>query len=355
MQAKKYNNSSKKYGKQTELPLFPDEVPMGTESGKSAKASEKTESEPEVKSNKKPKTKSSEKAPNEMMQVVAQAVPVKKKLQRSFDKEEVERYLENKRLQEEERELRKGFKNNLKRVKRLVLDMEATNRDRLILYQSSENGQFYKALDTSALYYAYRLADRMGRKCSVMVDTDRFSKAQYVASISGILKFVEQYVELGGKEPEVTVDGVYIFPLKEPISDEELRMLRQTEKTRMETMHGQLMPKKMAPAIYQQILMIIRQLTPRSEKLRKESINYRTFGDEMLKNLRDILSVYAEYTNGFIDGAKAAERILIEIGEIKATLIILGETRKWGAAPLTVAGDNLNTLEQMVRKEFGLA
>lgn len=293
--------------------------------------------------------KKAPKSPSEMMEIVARAVPVHKKLKRSFSDEEIAQFLDDKL----EKTAHAEFKKEVKRIKRKVLDLEATNRTQLILYKSSENGDFYKALDTSALYYAYRIAQRMGRKCNVMVDKDRFAKATFVASISGgIEKFIEQYKELEGLEPEITIDGIYLFPLKEPISDEEYQMLRQTENTRREKMHSILKPKNMSPAVYQQILMIIRQLAPKSEKLRAESINYRMFGDEMLRNLRDIMAIYADYSHGIYDAGRAGVLILSETGKIKASLVILGETRKWGAAPLASAGVNIETLEQMIKKDL---
>ena len=295
------------------------------------------------------KKSKSENKPTEMMEIVARAVPVRKKLKKAFTDEEIAKFLESKI----EQETHAKFKETVKRVKRRVLDMEATNRTKLIFYKSSENGDFYKALDTSALYYAHRLAQLMGRKCNIMIDKDRFSKADFIASISGgIDKFVEQYKELEGLEPEITLDGIYIFPLKEPISDEEYQMLRQTEKTRMERMHNILRPKNMSPAVYQQILMIIRQLAPKSEKLREESINYRVFGTEMMKNLRDIMAIYTDYSNGIYDTLEASKLILSETGKIKATLVILGETRKWSAVSLASAGNNIEILEQIIIKNL---
>ena len=288
------------------------------------------------------------KPPTDLMKIVAKAVPVKQKMKGTFSAEEIREILDDKKKKEEQAE----FKKEQKRIKKLVLEMEATNRDKLIFYKSSLNGEFYKALDTSALYYCYRLATRMGRKSNIMIDKDRYSKALYVASIADIDKFVKQFEELEGSKPEITLDGIYIFPLKKPLEDADIQMLRQTEKTRRDKMHDILKPKKMAPAVYQQILMIIRQLAPKSEKFRAESINYRMVGDEMLKNLRDILVIYADFTNGKYSRAEAGMLVFSEIGKIKASLVILGETRKWGVAPLVSAGKKVNILEQLIEKDL---
>ena len=108
----------------------------------------------------------------------------------------------------------------------------------------------------------------------------------------------------------------------------------------------------MSPAVYQQILMIIRQLAPKSEKLKDESINYRIFGTEMLMNLRNIMAIYSDYSNGAYDTSEAGRMILAETGRIKATLVILGETRKWGAVPLASAGNNIEILEKVINKDL---
>ena len=310
------------------------------------------------KKSKSAKRPSPAKAPaTDLMKTVAAAIPVKNKLKKSFSESEIKQILSGqvKFMTEEEkqqREAKQKFKIDQKRIKRVVLEMETSNRDKLIFYKSSFDGRFYKALDTSALYYAYRLADRMSRKCNIMVDSDRFSKALYVATVSGIEKFIKQFEELEGGVPDITLDGVYIFPLKNPITDEDLVMLRQTENTKRDKVHNILKPKRMSPAVYQQILMIIRQLAPRSEKLRNDTVNYRMLGDEMLRNLIEILTFYTDYANGVYTRKEMTGLIFRETGKIKAALTILGETRKWGPAPLVAVGNNINILEQLIEKDL---
>lgn len=295
---------------------------------------------------------------SELMKLVASRVPVESKIKKTFTEEETTEILagsiksRNKSSEDPiEVESRKDFKKKLKRIKRLVLEMEDTNRDKLILYQATFDGEFYKALNTSALYYSYRLAQRMGRTSHIMIDKDRFSTTRYIASIRGIDKFIKQFKELEGGEPEITIDGIYLFPLKVPISDEELYLLRQTEANKRDRVNNVLKPVKMSPKVYQQILMLVRQLTPKSEKLKAESINYRMLGTEMILSLRSMLVVYADYTQGAIDKKSVASLLTREIGKIKASLIILSETRKWGPAQLMAVAQNLEILEQFIEED----
>ena len=292
----------------------------------------------------------------ELMKLVASKVPVESKIKRTFSEEETSEILAGSPKSDKDAtpdaEDRKNFKKEQKRIKRLVLEMEDTNRDKLIFYKSTYDGEFYKALNTSALYYCYRLAQRMGRTSHIMIDKDRFSTTQYVASIRDIDKFVKQFKELEGGKPEITVDGVYLFPLKTPISDEDLYLLRQTEQNKRDRANNVLKPEKMSPKIYQQVLMLIRQLTPKSEKLRAESINYRTFGTEMVINLRNMLVVYSDYTHNALDKKSALNLLLREIGKIKATLTILSETRKWGPVQLMAVAQNIEILEHFIEEDL---
>lgn len=301
------------------------------------------------------KSKKAEPA-TELMKLVASKVPVESKIKKTFSEEETSEILASNpksgKATEKDAEDRKNFKKEQKRIKRLVLEMEDTNRDKLIFYKSTYDGEFYKALNTSALYYCYRLSQRMGRTSHIMIDKDRFSTTQYVASIRDIDKFVKQFEELEGGKPEITIDGIYLFPLKTPISDEDLYLLRQTEQNKRDRVNNVLKPEKMSPKIYQQILMLIRQLTPKSEKLREESINYRIFGTEMVMNLRNMLVAYSDYTHNAVDKKSTLNLLLREIGKVKATLTILSETRKWGPVQLMAVAQNIEILEHFIEEDL---
>ena len=88
-----------------------------------------------------------------------------------------------------------------------------------------------------------------------------------MASITNIDKFVSQMKYFEDADLEITEDDIHIFELKKPLTDDEIGQLRMIEETRREKLHNVLKPKTMDSAVYQSILMIIRQVAPRVKKL----------------------------------------------------------------------------------------
>ena len=78
--------------------------------------------------------------------------------------------------------------------------MEIGNRSKLILFPSysrnSDQVEWYKMGNFSALYYVYRMADRMGKTPKIQRDNDRFSKMHGIVCINGIERFLERTMKL---------------------------------------------------------------------------------------------------------------------------------------------------------------
>lgn len=291
----------------------------------------------------------------ELMKVVAAKTFNEKNMAKVFTQEELEDILSRRDAGEslEPRE-HKALRDQYRKMKRQVKEMEKGNKERVILVPSiSQKGEFYKLFDFSALYYVYRLADRMGRNAKLMRDTDRFSKTLYAASLVGVEKFVEQmkkFDEAG--RVEVTEDGIYIFTLKKPLTDDEVGELRMVEETRRERLHNVLKPKKMDPAVFQSILMVVRQVAPRVRKLEKQY--YYAIGEEMLRDLNKLLARYFDFANGVISREVAKEEIVMIVDKLFAALTILSEMRVWDYGVAAVIGENVNEVRRLVAKEFGM-
>lgn len=237
-------------------------------------------------------------------------------------------------------------------IKRQVKEMEIGNLDRMIIFPSLVNGsEWYKLIEFSALYYAYRLAPRMGRKARVLKDSDRFSKAQFTTSLTNIEHFVAQVKDY---EPEMTLnitkDGVYIFTLPRPVTDDEYAALRRTEETRRERLHNILKPRAMDPAIFNALLMVERQLLPRIKKL--ERCYYDAIGLNMAHNVHNILTFYGLFTDSLLDKDKAGRMILKEVDSLISGLILLAELRTWPYDVASLIGENVNNLKRLVIKGF---
>ena len=237
-------------------------------------------------------------------------------------------------------------------IKRHAKELEKGNQSRLIVVPSIVTREgFYKVFDFSALYYVYNLADRMGRKAKIMNDNDRYSKMIHSASIVDIEKFIEQFKRLeDSNKIEKTEDGIYIFTLKKPLTDDEVGQLRLVEETRRDKLHNIMKPKSMDPAVFQAILMVVRQVAPKIRKLEKH--NYRAIGEGMLEDLNLLLSTYYSFANGLMEKRLAGDKILITVDRLFAGLTILSETRVWDFSASIVVGENINEIRRLVVRDF---
>lgn len=289
-----------------------------------------------------------------LMKMVASKAPNPKNIKKVFSPEEIAEILAKKseagEISDEERN---ALKEQYRKIKRQVKEMEKGNQSRVIVFPSLTNGSgWYKVIEFSALYYVYRLADRMGRSARIYKDSDKFSKGVYSATFQNIDKFVEQFNRLEQPKLDITEDGVYIFTLKNPVSDDEVGALRQVEEVRREKMHNILRPRAMDPATYQAILMVVRQVAPRVRKLEKQY--YYTTGEGMMKDIQNLLSVYFDFANGVYERREAGMELLKIVNRLFAGLIVLAETRVWPYDVAAVIGENINEIKRLVVKDFNL-
>ena len=133
-----------------------------------------------------------------LMKTVASKTKNMKNMVKVFSPEEIEEIMARRDDGDELTQTEhKAIREQYRKMKRRVKEMEKGNREKIIAIPSITNkGGFYKLFDFSALYYVYRLANRMGRNARLMSDGDRYSKTLYSASLVDIDKFVEQFKRL---------------------------------------------------------------------------------------------------------------------------------------------------------------
>lgn len=288
-----------------------------------------------------------------MKMVAAKAPNNRKAMKKNFSKEErAEIETKIRDLRNGRRILKEEAREKYAANKRQAKDMEAGNRDTLIVFPSiSDDGKWFKLIDFSALYYAYRLAPRMGRKASVMPDTDKTLKAKYAVSLVNIERFIEQIQTLEeGVTFSKTVGGAYLFRLKEPVSDEEYAALYRTEETRREKVHSVLKPKEMAPEIYNAILMLMRSLIPKANKLERNYVVL--FGERVSKALQNMLVFYGLATDGVMPKKEAGVLIVKNVEILLAAVTMASELRIWPYDKLAIMSEEAAKLRAMVLKEF---
>ena len=139
------------------------------------------------------KKPSNQEPATELMKAVATKAVNLNNLEKVFSPKDVEEILAKREaggtLEPAER---KALREKYRKIKRQVKEMERGNKGKIIVMPAITNPDFYKVFDFSALYYVYRLANRMGRSARLMHDSDKNSKMLHSASIVKIDKFLEQ-------------------------------------------------------------------------------------------------------------------------------------------------------------------
>lgn len=287
-----------------------------------------------------------------LMKTVARRAPNQKHMARVFSPQEIKEINDSVDAGKEENpETAKEQSRKYHRIKHLVKEMEDGNKSRVIVFPAVKgDGGWYKVMNFSALYYVYKLAERMGRSGAMRPDNERHSKALYIASLRDIEKFAKQFEELEHPTLEITEDGIYIFTLKEPLTDDEVGMLRNIEETRRERTHNVLRPKAMDPAAYQAILMLARQMLPRIRKLEKNY--YLAVGEKMASDMTDLLAAYFCYADGALDKKTTGVKLIALVDRLMAGVALLSETQVWSFDVATAIGENTNNLKRIIVKDF---
>lgn len=325
---------------QTKLPLFGDE--------------DAATPAPTPKHNSKP-------VPTDLMKAVAIKTPVRRKIDRDFPPEvatEIRQKLKEKKAAQSPEAIAKTEAERERRekiihIKKIAREMEKGNNSKIILFPSysrhSDKLEWYKMGDFSALYYVYRMADRMGRSARILKDTDKFARMNGVVSIRDIDKFLDQTKQMNEFERhEQTLDGIYIVYFKRPLDPDELGALRRTESERKKMMHNVLRPKKANPAVYQAILDIDRQVLPRTAKMEK---GYAvTIGNTMATAILELTETYFKMAKGYLEPELAKAYLLELVERIKAGTALLGENAVWSYDVASSVGVNLVILEEAINK-----
>lgn len=282
---------------------------------------------------------------SDLMKVVAEKVPSKKKIEKDFSPaEQAEIYGKIRQNQEKEEEVKKAGSNGepeedtavtdaerkerAVKAKHFAKELEAENRSKIIIFPSYSRiaeDKWYKMGDFSALYYAFRMSSRMDRKePTIQKDKDRFARMKSIVSIRDIDKFVADAMKLEDfRKYEKTLNGVYILYLKKALEDDDVAALYRTSRMKKEMMHSVVRPKKAVPEMYLAILALSRQIMHLTMRL---PVVYRfEIGDRVARYMVEIVEIYYEYAGKFREVEDAKREIKMRLIWIKAALAILGE------------------------------
>lgn len=301
---------------------------------------------------------------SELMKTIAEKVPSKKKIMSDFSPAEqaeiFERIEQNdtrakmadqKQEDKIENEARREL---IRKIKRTAKEMETGNQSKIILFPSySRNGaelSWYKMGDFSALYYTYRMAERMGRRMpTIQKDKDRFYKMRMIVSVRDVDELIEQAMKLKEFEKhEETLDKVHILYLKQALEDDEYAMLRHTGEMQKEMMHNVLRPRKAAPEMYLNILMLGRQVMRMTTAL--GIIHRYEIGDAVAENVLEMLYAYYDYTGGLIDVETARREMQRRVFRVRAGMAILGDDDAVKPTKACAIGETITKIENLINE-----
>ncbi len=292
---------------------------------------------------------------NGLMKKVAESATDIEKMKQSFTPKEIQIILDKKRQDIEVSKNENTKLNKTTRVnKRWVKNRAAGDYSRIFLYPSytSKDGKvWYKMIDFSALFFVYRLSDRMGMSVNIFPDKDNYAKSDYTASIQDIEKVAEEFMRLGGKKVETTATGIYILTLPKPMTADNYAELLKQEAEKRDRMHNLLKPAAMAPATHKMFIDVVRQFGPKIQKLEKR--NFFAIGENMMRTLEEILKVYYLYSDGIYTMEKAGWHLIAYLDKLRADLFILQELDAWNnLATAAMMGELLVRLREQVLRDF---
>lgn len=209
--------------------------------------------------------------------------------------------------------------------KRIAILLEKTNNSHLIAFPSIPNKdgkhEWYKLGGNSAYYYKYIIAPRLGKKPpTIHPDTDlnyRFRDGVVLIHWKSTLTDALTKLHYEIKEES----NLLIFNLNHTFAIEEIKKLKQLEKTNRENQNKLFRPKHADPSIYNIIIELSRIIPVKSQKIKP---GFQTFYTPSLnQDLLTLRKVYQSYANGRLEKSSALQQLYSCVDSLSATLAIL--------------------------------
>ena len=143
-----------------------------------------------------------------------------------------------------------------KEVKQKVKVMEQNNFARLIVFRDYRI-PWFKAGGNSAIFYAFDLAGRIGKK-NVNINVDKDGYATFhdgVVSFHGTKNLIENMRKAGYGDPKVISDGwILTFDLGHKYDKSEINTMKKVSKERERKFNELILPENAYPRVYYGIL-----------------------------------------------------------------------------------------------------
>lgn len=180
-------------------------------------------------------------------------------------------------------------------IKETVMDFEKQNHTHLLFFKST-NG-YYKLAGNSVLIYAGNVAQRIGYRYNIQIDTDHYS-----VSPTGIISFhltkdlEEKLASIKiTKDKKKSSDNLVFFRLEKPITDDELAHFQDLVNADKHTINKMIMPKSPIPTLYDYLKEL--NLAIYQNSLSMPAFARETIGKTLFEISSTMLRRYLEYAN----------------------------------------------------------
>lgn len=232
------------------------------------------------------------------------------------------------------RALRVALAQRKKIVKAKVMTFEETNDHHLLIFDSTDG--FQKIAGHSALFYALKICDRIGRRCKIMPDKDNYSRSEEgIVSIRSSDQLVEKMALLDiVPDEELTQDELYFYKMPRVYTEEQIQKLFDFSNQELERIQEIILPKSPMPALYRDILemnqLVYFNVRDISDRLAKEVL-----GKELVAQADRVLQSYLNYAN--IRNQTTWARHELQLGLAKSEAKAIAKTKR-------AAGQNMMNL-----------
>lgn len=237
-----------------------------------------------------------------------------------------------------------------KEVKQKVKIMEQNNSARLIVFRDYRM-PWFKAGGNSAIFYAFDLAGRMGKK-NVNVNADKDGYATFhdgVVSFHGTKNLIENMRKAGYNDPKVINDGwILVFDLEKDYSKADIKAMKKVGKERERKFNELVLPENEYPKVYYDILTVIKRIPPNIFKLNPNQ--RQAFSQATMLKLVDLHNAYLNLANGKVKVLDGAEEMLEIVTWLQSLTKILLEGRFWEMSVCAPIGQALAELVDDINK-----
>ena len=190
-------------------------------------------------------------------------------------------------------------KQDIQSIKAIVFEAEKNNRNYIIAY--SYKSGWWRLGGTSALYYYYVLAPKIGHTTAKKtVDTDYYSKwPGGVVSFNGLQTLRDKLKKANVIEDHKENDKLIYFKLSHPITEDTIKHLHELDAAAFNEANQLLVPRLAYPNFYAELRELAKTITETVRKL--NPVDREIFGLSVAQYAERTKIDFILYVNGYLD------------------------------------------------------